>query len=278
MTRYKLLTITAILLLSGCAYNTQSRVDQSVGEQTSHPYDQQPPAPAMPGPTVPQPGPAAPAPTHGASAAPRAGTDVRTVAWLQGEPAPNILAADQQPANQPPAERPRLDLNIPAAIPGSEARRIELSKDALAKQREIEQLYPALPPLVAEPAPLPGPGGRPFTLSDFQQIAAANSPQLRQAAADVETARGNMIQANAYPNPTTQLSIHAVQQRQYAGSRRRRHRPDDQDRRKARACKPPRPRWPCTTPSWPCGGPAAICPPRSATPTSPSSWPRRRSA
>ena len=50
--------------------------------------------------------------------------------------------------------------------------------------------------------PLPGPGGRPFTLSDFQHIAAVNSPQLRQAASDVEAARGNLMQADAYPNPT----------------------------------------------------------------------------
>src|SRR5262249_38800178 len=35
-----------------------------------------------------------------------------------------------------------------------------------------------------------------------QQIAAANSPQLRQAAADVQAAWGNLIQARAYPNPT----------------------------------------------------------------------------
>ena len=132
--------------------------------------------------------------------------DVRTVAWLQAEPAPSQLAADQQSANQMPANQPparqHLDLNIPPEIPGSEARRIELSRDPAAKQREIEQLYPALPPLPAEPSPLPGPCGRPFTLSDFQQIAAVNSPQLKQAAADVETARGNMLQANAYPNPT----------------------------------------------------------------------------
>ena len=92
MTRYKHLTITAILLLSGCAYDTQSRVDQSVGEQTARPYDQQPPAPAIPGPSVPQPAPAAPAPNDGAGVAPRGGMDVRTVAWLQGEPAPVQLA------------------------------------------------------------------------------------------------------------------------------------------------------------------------------------------
>ena len=202
MTRCKLLTITAILLVSGCAYNTRSRVDESVGEQTARPYDQQPPAPATPGPSIPQGGPVVPAPNEGATAAPPAGMDVRTVAWLQGEPAPNLLAADGAPAGGSPAQRPRLDLNIPPEIPGSEARRIELSKDPAAKHGEIERLYPPLPPLVAEPRPLPGPEGRPFTLSDFQHVAAVNSPQLKQAAADVETARGNLLQANAYPNPT----------------------------------------------------------------------------
>jgi cobalt-zinc-cadmium efflux system outer membrane protein len=123
--------------------------------------------------------------------------DVRTVAWLQGE----------QPPNQLPAGQQRLDLNIPPEIPGSEARRIELSGDPATKQREIERLYPAFPPLVAEPKPLPGPNGQPFTLADFQHIAAANSPQLRQAAADVETARGNMYQAGAYPNPTVSVQF-----------------------------------------------------------------------
>ncbi len=120
-----------------------------------------------------------------------------------GEPAPNHLAADQQPANQPAGGSGRdWTSTFPPEIPGSEARRIELPKEPAAKQREIERLFPALPPLAAEPIPLPGPNGRPYTLADLQQIAAANSPQLRQAAADVEAARGNMIQANAYPNPT----------------------------------------------------------------------------
>src|SRR5271157_872364 len=204
MTRFKDLTITVILLLSGCVYNTRSRVDQSVGELSSHVYDQQPPGQVSP-PATPPAAPAVPPPNAGASAAPRQAMDVRTAAWLQGEPAINQLAADQ-PANQQPApmpaQRSRLDLSIPAAVPGSEARRIELSKDPATKQREIEQLFPVLPPLVAEPMPLPGPGGKPFTLSDFQQIAVVNSPQLKQAASDVEAARGNMMQAGAYPNPT----------------------------------------------------------------------------
>jgi cobalt-zinc-cadmium efflux system outer membrane protein len=44
-------------------------------------------------------------------------------------------------------------------------------------------------------------------LADLQQIAAANSPELRQAASDVEAARGNLIQARAYPNPTVGYEI-----------------------------------------------------------------------
>ncbi len=39
-------------------------------------------------------------------------------------------------------------------------------------------------------------------MSDLQAIATANSPDLRQAASDVEAARGNLISARAYPNPT----------------------------------------------------------------------------
>ncbi len=36
----------------------------------------------------------------------------------------------------------------------------------------------------------PGPDGRPYTLADFQRLAAENNPGLRQAASDVEAARG----------------------------------------------------------------------------------------
>jgi cobalt-zinc-cadmium efflux system outer membrane protein len=52
-----------------------------------------------------------------------------------------------------------------------------------------------------EPKVSSGPGGKPYTLSDLQRLAAANSPTLRQAASDVEAAKGNLIQAQTYPNP-----------------------------------------------------------------------------
>jgi len=124
--------------------------------------------------------------------------DVQTVAYLDAQQPPD----QRQGSDGGPVAGKHLDLNIPAEIPGSEARRLELPKDAAAKQRAIARLFPELPPLPSEPIPMPGPNGKPYTLADLQQIAAANSPQLRQAASDVEAARGNMIQANAYPNPT----------------------------------------------------------------------------
>ena len=254
MIRYKHLTITAILLVSGCVYNTRSRVDQSVGELGSRAYDQQPPAQVGP-PATPPAAPAVPPPRAGASAAPRQAMDVRTVAWLQGEPAMNQLAADQQPASPEPAllpaQRPRLDLNIPPEVPGSEARRIELSKDPVTKQRQIEALFPVLPPLVAEPMPLPGPGGRPFTLSDFQQIAVVNSPQLKQAASDVEAARGNMLQANAYPNPTLSYQLTPSSNGSTPGGVGVGIDQTIKTGGKLRLQEPPRPRWSCTTPNWP---------------------------
>ncbi len=49
--------------------------------------------------------------------------------------------------------------------------------------------------------PPPAPGKAPLTLAELQGIAVTHSPLIRQAAADVDAARGAMIQAGAYPNP-----------------------------------------------------------------------------
>ena len=176
-----------------------------------------------------------------------------------------------------PATGQRLDLNIPPEIPGSEARRLELPKEPAAKQREIERLFPELPPLPAEPIPVPGPNGRPYTLADLQQIAAANSPQLRQAASDVEAARGNMIQANAYPNPTVSYQFTPSNNGSTPGADGFGVDQTIKTGGKLRLANGRRGDGLCTTPNWPCAGLEAIWPPRCATPTSPSWWPRRRS-
>jgi cobalt-zinc-cadmium efflux system outer membrane protein len=98
-----------------------------------------------------------------------------------------------------PTDQPALD--IPAVIPGSEAPEVKLEGDRQSVDRQIDQIYMKMLPLPIEPQPLTGPEGRPFTLADLQRLAAANSPALRQAAADVEAAKGLLIQSRTYPNP-----------------------------------------------------------------------------
>ena len=202
MVRRRLLALSGMLLLSGCLYHAREQADKTVCDLAARPYDLQPPAPSEPAQATP-PGtkpvisPAAPGSGAGVFAPPGPALDLQTTAWMQGGQVP-----------QPPAGgKPKYELTVPPEIPGSEAKRIELPKDPAAKLREIQRLYPALPPLPAEPTPEPGPNGQPYTLADLQQLAAAYSSTLRQAAADVETAKGNLIQARAYPNPTVGWNV-----------------------------------------------------------------------
>jgi cobalt-zinc-cadmium efflux system outer membrane protein len=115
-------------------------------------------------------------------------------AWTETQAAPITPAVGDR--------QRKLDLNIPPQLPGSEAPRIVLPTERAAVDRAIDRTYPELPPLPLEPKVLPGPLGKAYTLADFQRLAAANSPALRQAAADVQAAKGNLIQAMTYPNPT----------------------------------------------------------------------------
>jgi cobalt-zinc-cadmium efflux system outer membrane protein len=113
------------------------------------------------------------------------------------------MQADSQPF-QPDMDRDkaleaikkRLErLKIPDAVPGSETPSITWPKDPKAQEAMVKQLYPPLPKLPVDPKPQPGPNGRPYT------------PQLRQAVSDVEAARGMLIQARAYPNPTVGWNV-----------------------------------------------------------------------
>jgi cobalt-zinc-cadmium efflux system outer membrane protein len=117
--------------------------------------------------------------------------DAELAAWMESQPDPENAAAKRKP-----------DLNIPDRLPGSEAPRVVLPRDQGAIEAQIDRIYPELPPLPAEPTVEPGPGGRPYTLSDLQRLAAGNNPLLRQGVANVEAARGNLVQAQTYPNPT----------------------------------------------------------------------------
>jgi cobalt-zinc-cadmium efflux system outer membrane protein len=210
------------LLVAGCRTPSLESIDQSVANYASRPFDVAPVRAGKPA--------AAPLPTDGAAA--RAATSSDGVPSGEARPASTIPLpqVDQAKAVQvaPPqrtvmlasaqvAEEPtaggqtgsplrKFDLKIPSEVPGSETPGVTLSRDRAERERSISRLYPQLPPLAEEPVARPGPTGRPYTLEDLQRLAAANSPVLRQAAADVEHARGILQQARTYANPTMGIS------------------------------------------------------------------------
>jgi cobalt-zinc-cadmium efflux system outer membrane protein len=194
----RLLILSGLLVLSGCLYHAREWTDDVVCDLAGRPYDLQP-EPAVE--TKPQAAETSPKPDKEAGlqrgpsglAAPLLGRprDAQTAAFLQAD--------QQEPKQRFPAPP------IPKEIPGEEAQETipkKLPKNPAEAKRFIQRLYPHLPPLPKEPKPQPGPNGKPYTLTDLQHIAGANSPTLRQVASDVQAARGAMIQAGAYPNPT----------------------------------------------------------------------------
>jgi cobalt-zinc-cadmium efflux system outer membrane protein len=114
-----------------------------------------------------------------------------------------LAAAMQQPKDgpvlPPSAKKP---LTIPPGLPGIKAPPIVWPKTREEQERLVEKLYPPMPPLPPETIPVPGPEGRPLTLSELQSLASANNPSIKNAVAGVEAAKGAMKQAGAYPNPT----------------------------------------------------------------------------
>jgi cobalt-zinc-cadmium efflux system outer membrane protein len=185
-----------LLVLGGCHSPRLETIDQSVADFATRPFDLAPvttmEAPANQ--------PTANAADGGNSTRPwpdtrRPSTTITPVVYSQVEGGAVTL---------PPSLR-KFQLNIPADVPGAEAPLVKLPAEPAERQKTVDRLYPDLPPLPEEPTPQLNPNGRPYTLADLQQLAAANSPQLRQAASDVQAARGNLDQARAYPNPTVGL-------------------------------------------------------------------------
>src|SRR5439155_14011106 len=107
----------------------------------------------------------------------------------------------QDPEKQPKSLLERLE--YPPNLPAGTVPRIKLPPPGSPKA-EVEAAYqkyfPPLPELVPAPVGAPGPFGHPLTLAEIQKLALTNSPVLKQASADVEAARGTMVQASLYPN------------------------------------------------------------------------------
>jgi len=120
-----------------------------------------------------------------------------------------LTAAQDKKADETQPKGPSLvqRLQVPPDLAGSKVPPIAMPdpKDKAAYDKAVQKYFPPLPDIGSEVKPGPGPNGAPLTLADLQQLAHANSPLLRQAATDVEAARGVMIQAGLYSNPTVGL-------------------------------------------------------------------------
>jgi outer membrane protein, heavy metal efflux system len=203
--------------LSGCSYDTQDHVDRRVGFLGGCPMDTTlPPAAPLQGSgiwTPPDPissplpdPPARPVSRDDRNCAPgrfnNPGSQAaayQSVAYEAPAPAPAPAAASTRPT------RTVQPLEIPRAIPGSAAPPLRLppvkpGSTPEQQRSEIEALFADLEVIPPEPEPGLAAGQTPLTLAQLQAMAVTRNPLIRQAASDVEAARGNMIQAGAYPN------------------------------------------------------------------------------
>jgi outer membrane protein, heavy metal efflux system len=228
------LLLCTLVLLSGCVYGVREHADEAVSAIVNHPFDLTPaPYAAQNSQTIEA---KKAATTRDKLSIPK--VDAITAEYLEGNKNGPSVAGQKGmqntlgpvrgqvsalgailPVGAVDEPRPKIDVTIPPQIPGSEAGRIrKLPEDKTAKQKAIQELYPELPPLPTEPRPVTGPGGQPLTLADLQQLGAANSPELHQAAFAVEAARGNMLAARAYPNPALSWQFQASNDGSTAGS------------------------------------------------------------
>jgi outer membrane protein, heavy metal efflux system len=209
MSLRRVFVLSGMILLSGCLYHARERTDKTVCDLASQPYDQEPPAKAQPkADAQPTPGKLPEGEVKRPPLIPP--TDLETTRLMESRNTVNSVTAEgmqqvafAQVAPNPMVEEIKKKFQIPTELPGANAPKIpgRMPVEPAERRREIRSLYTELPPLPEVPQALPGPDGKPYTLAELQQLAAKNSPTLRQAASDVEAARGAMIQAAAYPNP-----------------------------------------------------------------------------
>jgi cobalt-zinc-cadmium efflux system outer membrane protein len=183
-----------LLFLVGCTTAVRPEVDALVCNSAGRPLDLQPADSSM------LPSTKTTALTPSARSRPDAGLD-------------EILLASAQDKKADGPKGGLLErLAVPPAMEGGQYAPIRIPLDANQKPnlpelvKEVKKRFPPLPDVGPDPKPGPAPNGKPLTLADLQALAQANSPLLRQASANVAAARGAMIQAGAYPNPTLSLT------------------------------------------------------------------------
>jgi cobalt-zinc-cadmium efflux system outer membrane protein len=186
--------LLVLLLVGGCLYPVREEVDSVVCDLAARPLD------VHSGDAIEQPRSLPPAPDK--SGAP--GSD-SSPASADAEFHPIAFQAKAQtPATTPqPPSKLEERVRLPEELPGARAKLPVPGPELPDEQKRAARkaLFPPLPMVEPAPQPQPGPFGHPLTLQELQQLAMANSPLLRQAAADVESAKGAVKQAGAYPNP-----------------------------------------------------------------------------
>jgi len=180
----KRLTLLAALLLSGCLSPVRGRVDQGICRKAELPIDLEPRTEAQ----------AALSPLESQAGNPGHNSDLRLSAFQVEEikPKTDMVKRLTLPPGVPASATPDIKLTPPPKTPEEEKK----LKEAINRQ------FLQLGPIGAEVKAAPGPEGRPLTLGDLQKLALTNSPLIRQAAADVEAAKGAAQQSRLYPNPS----------------------------------------------------------------------------
>jgi cobalt-zinc-cadmium efflux system outer membrane protein len=178
------MSVAGLLCLVGCLHPVAEHVETTVCDLAAQPWDLQPLDHAMP---------------------PLTTTTTETQKESQTTEIPKSGGKEKQKLVGPPVPPELLpggklpEIKLPQL--GQEKDEKERKKKEEERRQAIARLLPSLPELSDEPPDLPGPEGRPLTLSDIQKLAMSNSPLIRQAAARVKEMQGAAIQAGLPPNP-----------------------------------------------------------------------------
>jgi outer membrane protein, heavy metal efflux system len=131
--------------------------------------------------------------------------DVRTASHQTPVVPPVVVMVQETPELQKD-ELQKDPLRLPSDLPGANTPPMvapsSKAPDSPEYRDEMRKLFPALPTVPEDPRALPDPKLGKTGLEALHQIARGNHPGLRVAAANVEAARGLMVQAGLPPNPT----------------------------------------------------------------------------
>jgi cobalt-zinc-cadmium efflux system outer membrane protein len=179
------ISVAGLICLAGCLHPVAEHVDTTVCDLAAKPWDLQPIDHALPPPT---------ATTSDSGKLPETPDIPKKPGGKEKE---KLVGPPVPPELLPGGKLPEIQL---PPVGGKDEK--ERKKNEQERRRAVQRLLPSLPEVSEEPPDLPGPEGRPLTLSDLQKLAMSNSPLIRQAAARVKETQGAAIQAGLPPNPT----------------------------------------------------------------------------